>query len=152
MEKPENNYIMLESISREKRENRYLYIIHFKDKQTIKLGRANDSDVRMTDISVSRNHATLKLFNGYLYLKDNNSKFGSLINLNNNILISPQRQLAIQCGRLYLLFNMKKTCIAAFRCYKNLFLSALDYNDYLEEQNNKNKSKENAFEHLVIHN
>ena len=149
MQKPDNNYIMLESISREKRENRYLYIIHLKDKQSIKLGRANDSDVRMTDISVSRNHATLKLYNGYLYLQDNNSKFGSLISLNSNVLISPQRQLAIQCGRLYLLFNMKKTCIAAIRCYKNLYLSALDYNDYLEDEYYKEKSHANVYEHLV---
>lgn len=151
MQKPDNNYIMLESISREKRENRYLYIIHLKDKQSIKLGRANDSDVRMTDISVSRNHATLKLFNGYLYLQDNSSKFGTLINLNNNnVLMSPQRQLAVQCGRLYLQFNVKKTCIAAMRCYKNIYLSAMDYNDFLEDQHYKNKSNEKDVEHLVI--
>ena len=127
-----------------------MYIIHLKDKQNIKLGRANDSDVRMTDISVSRNHATLKLFNGYLYLQDNSSKFGTLIGLNNNVLISPNKQLAVQCGRLYLLLNMKKTCIAAMRCYKNIYLSELDYNDYLEDQYYKDKSNENVYEHLVI--
>lgn len=134
MQKPENNYIMLESISREKRENRYLYIIHLKDKQSIKLGRANDSDVRMTDISVSRNHASLKLYNGYLYLQDNSSKFGTLVNLQRSLIVIPQRQLALQSGKLYLLFNLKKTCFAAFRCYKNKTLMQQDYNDYLEAQ------------------
>jgi len=149
MQKPENNYIMLESISREKRENRYLYIIHLKDKQSIKLGRANDSDVRMTDISVSRNHASLKLYNGYLYLQDNSSKFGTLVNLQRNIVVVPQRQIALQSGKLFFLLNLKKTCFASFRCYKNKTLINLDYNDYLESQASSIKPEENEFVNLV---
>lgn len=149
MQKPENNYIMLESISREKRENRYLYIIHLKDKQSIKLGRANDSDVRMTDISVSRNHASLRLYNGYLYLQDNSSKFGTLVHLQKDIVIIPQRQLALQSGKLYLLLNMKKTCFAAVRCYHNKTLINQDYNDYLESQVILNKQEEVDYVNLV---
>ena len=34
--KPDTNYIILESISREKSENKYLYIIHLKESKTIK--------------------------------------------------------------------------------------------------------------------
>lgn len=37
LQKPEDNYIMLESISKEKTENKYLYIIHLKDQKIIKL-------------------------------------------------------------------------------------------------------------------
>ena len=133
MQKPECNYVMLESISREKRENRYLYIIHFKDKQTIKLGRANDSDVRMTDISVSRNHASLKLYNGHLYLQDNSSKFGTLVHLQNEVIVLPLKQLAIQSGKLYLFFNLRKTCFASLKCFTNKGLLNKDYNDYLEK-------------------
>jgi len=151
MEKPENNYIMLESISREKRENRYLYIIHLKDKQSIKLGRANDSDVRMTDISVSRNHASLKLFNGYLYLQDNSSKFGTLVNLQKNVIVIPKRQLALQSGKLFMLFNLKRTCFAAFRCFTNKALMQRDYNDLLEAQFClRVKENESDFVHIVM--
>jgi len=149
MQKPENNYIMLESISREKRENRYLYIIHLKDKQSIKLGRANDSDVRMTDISVSRNHASLKLYNGYLYLLDNSSKFGTLVHLQRNFKLIPQKQLALQSGKFYLLVNVKKTCFAAFRCYKNKTLMQQDYNDFLEAQAVLSKPEESDFVNIV---
>jgi hypothetical protein len=150
MQKPENNYIMLESISREKRENRYLYIIHLKDKQSIKLGRANDSDVRMTDISVSRNHASLKLYNGYLYLQDNSSKFGTLVHLQKDVTVLPQSQLALQSGKLYLLLNLKKTCFAAIRCYKNKSLISQDYNEYLESQALIIKPQDNEFVNIVI--
>jgi len=45
----------------------------------IKLGRGHDADVRVTDISVSRLHAFIKrATNGFFYLEDNNSKFGTL--------------------------------------------------------------------------
>jgi len=32
--KPDNNYLTLESISREKRETKYIYIIHMQDKRS----------------------------------------------------------------------------------------------------------------------
>lgn len=48
---------------------------------TFKLGRGHESDVRVSDISVSRCHAILKFDQsdqGY-YLEDNLSKFGTLV-------------------------------------------------------------------------
>jgi pSer/pThr/pTyr-binding forkhead associated (FHA) protein len=48
---------------------------------TFKLGRGHESDVRVSDISVSRCHAILKYDsndNTY-YLEDNLSKFGTLV-------------------------------------------------------------------------
>lgn len=89
-----------------------------KDKQIIKIGRANDSDVRITDISVSRNHANLKLFEGAFYLEDNSSKFGTLLQIPENFVVYPNKQLALQIGRTFVLFQMKKTCFAILRCYK----------------------------------
>jgi hypothetical protein len=130
--KPESNYLMLESLSREKRETRYLYIIHMQEKNEIKLGRSNDSDVRMTDISVSRNHAVLKLLHGDFYLEDNSSKFGTLVQIQNDITIIPNKQIAMQSGKLFLIFNTIKTCFAWVTCYKNKKLHKFDYNDLLE--------------------
>jgi len=122
-QKPENNYLILEAISKEKTENKFLYIIHMKDKQTIKIGRANDSDVRISDISVSRNHANLKLFEGAFYLDDNNSKFGTLLQIPEDFIVLPNKQLALQLGKTFLCFQMKKTCLAILRCYKyNFFI------------------------------
>lgn len=118
IQKPEKNYMVLEAINKEKAENKYLYIIHMKDKQIIKIGRANDSDVRITDISVSRNHANLKLFEGSFYIEDNNSKFGTLIQIPEDFIVYPDKQLALQIGKTFVLLQMKKTCLAILRCYK----------------------------------
>lgn len=57
-------------------------------KTEFKLGRGHESDLRVSDISVSRCHAILKYdatesFN--YYLEDNLSKFGTLILANNGI-------------------------------------------------------------------
>jgi pSer/pThr/pTyr-binding forkhead associated (FHA) protein len=48
---------------------------------TFKLGRGHESDVRVSDISVSRCHAILKydLKDHNFYLEDNLSKFGTLV-------------------------------------------------------------------------
>jgi pSer/pThr/pTyr-binding forkhead associated (FHA) protein len=45
----------------------------------IKLGRGHDCEIRITDISVSRNHAIIKFQNGGFYVFDNKSKFGTLV-------------------------------------------------------------------------
>lgn len=37
LQRPDENFIMLESITKEKTENKYIYIIHLKDKLEIKL-------------------------------------------------------------------------------------------------------------------
>ena len=52
-------------------------------KNKIKIGRGQDSDVRVVDdISVSRNHAFIhRDVNGHYYLTDNSSKFGTLLQI-----------------------------------------------------------------------
>ena len=65
IEKPNNPYIILEILSRDKNVCRGIQIINAKDKGTIKIvniflnlkGRGSDTDMRITDISVSRYHA-----------------------------------------------------------------------------------------------
>lgn len=46
-------------------------------------GRGNDSDVKISDISVSRLHALLKIKEDKIYIEDHQSKFGTLILLQN---------------------------------------------------------------------
>lgn len=45
----------------------------------IKLGRGHECEIRITDISVSRNHAQIKNVGNSFYVFDNKSKFGTLI-------------------------------------------------------------------------
>lgn len=45
----------------------------------IKLGRGHECEIRITDISVSRNHALIKQNLDGFYIYDNKSKFGTLV-------------------------------------------------------------------------
>ena len=58
-------------------------------KDFIKVGRGHDSEVRVTDISVSRCHALIKVSNkGDYVVEDNSSKFGTLIQVRKPYMLS----------------------------------------------------------------
>jgi pSer/pThr/pTyr-binding forkhead associated (FHA) protein len=78
-EKPQTDYMILESISSSPTKS--IYVTDLNDyKNTFKIGRGQDVDIRVSDISVSRFHATIaKTENNELVIKDNNSKFGTLV-------------------------------------------------------------------------
>jgi hypothetical protein len=138
--KPDQKYIILENIS-EKRENKNMYIITFKDKTSVKVGRSNDSDVRMTDISISRNHASISVINDKFYIEDNESKFGTLVQLNGDISVIPMKTLSLQFGKFYNVFTLKKSIFAYIRCYNNKRYLGMDYNECVRN-NYINKEEE----------
>ena len=82
IERPSSNFIILESLhTADTSASKYFYIVHTENKDIIKIGRGQESDVRITDdISVSRCHAILRrnASNEYL-LEDFESKFGTLV-------------------------------------------------------------------------
>jgi pSer/pThr/pTyr-binding forkhead associated (FHA) protein len=58
--------------------------------QKLYIGRGHDAHVRVTDISVSRLHAFLiKSAQGFYYLVDNESKFGTLALIKTPLEIKP---------------------------------------------------------------
>lgn len=68
------------------------------------VGRENTVDIRITDISVSRTHSHINYNSGNFYVADNNSKFGTLVLVQQPFEIPHQKNFAmcIQLGR-YLL-------------------------------------------------
>jgi pSer/pThr/pTyr-binding forkhead associated (FHA) protein len=70
------------------------------------MGRGHQCDLRISDISVSRVHALLRYKEGQFLLFDNESKFGTLIHLNNNYQIHNDKA-AIQIGRTVFTFVLK---------------------------------------------
>jgi len=48
------------------------------------MGRGHESEVRVNDISVSRCHTIIKYKDDGIYIKDNNSKFGTLVLIRQN--------------------------------------------------------------------
>jgi hypothetical protein len=60
-EKPDGDFLALESLNQEKNTSRIIHIIRPNDKKdSFKFGRGHESDLRINDISVSRCHAIIK--------------------------------------------------------------------------------------------
>jgi len=106
--KPPNQYIILESLRKDKNSGNGLHVISLYNNSSIKIGRSHDSELRITDISASRLHATIKYQNGGFYLEDQNSKFGTLVQVKRPILLEPNNLLSIQCGRTMITFTIKR--------------------------------------------
>lgn len=68
IQKPECPYVVLESVMRDRNSRIGLYIISMNNKNNIRLGRGHDSDIRISDISVSRFHALIQFEDNAFYL------------------------------------------------------------------------------------
>lgn len=113
IEKPKTNYIILESGSEEMKS---VHVLNIDDHRSIKLGRGNDSDMRIPDISVSRNHAIIHIKNTGLYIEDLNSKFGTLIRMKKDVCLDGDSSFKIQCGRTMLKISITKSW-SLFGCF-----------------------------------
>ena len=112
------------------------------ESESIRIGRANDSDLRVTDFTVSRNHAILYIQKGDFYIKDLMSKFGTHVQLQNEILVLPNSPIAIISGKIQIIFSIARNCFSFlkrfpyFKCNKNKKIISLDldYNEYLKDK------------------
>ena len=115
------NYLIIESITFDKNQNKYLYIVNLDrpiNEKNITIGRGHDCNLLLSDISVSRWHCFLTVDKNSkkIYIHDNNSKFGTLILVQTkNIVMCPQLKLCIQIGRTYLEILLKET-FSLFNC------------------------------------
>lgn len=107
VEKPAGPYIILEVISKD-RNSAGIQVISLSSNGCITMGRGHESDVRISDISVSRCHAKIYLRNGEFILEDNESKFGTLIQVKESLEISPSQQHTVQIGRSVITIAIKK--------------------------------------------
>ena len=103
------NYLILESITLDKHKNKFLYVIALENNKKIKLGRGHDSDILLSDISVSRIHCVISTENKNVYIEDNNSKFGTLILIqSSSIQMVENLPLYFQVGRTFFNCRYKK--------------------------------------------
>lgn len=77
----EGDYLIFETYSKLQSKSRIMHVVNFSKSNEIKLGRGHESNIRITDISVSRVHSIVTCVDGKFYLRDENSKFGTLISL-----------------------------------------------------------------------
>jgi hypothetical protein len=116
--KPEGEFITLEAVQRPRDSPQTIHLIPLQNKNNVRLGRGHDSDVRISDISVSRNHALVRYDQGKLILEDNESKFGTLVQVRRPIALDAESNFSIQCGRTVLSFacRMRTRCFSCFGC------------------------------------
>jgi hypothetical protein len=96
------NYICLESLTSDKHNNRFLYVADLDNKDDIKIGRGHKANLLISDISVSRIHSIIFKEKNVIYIKDNNSKFGTLILIQApSLKLNDFLNLNIQVGRTF---------------------------------------------------
>jgi len=101
----------------------------------LRIGRSSENDIKVSDISVSRTHASLYINNNNFYIIDNLSKFGTHIQMQNEFLVIPEKPLGMHSGKIQLKFTISRNCLSFLRCYKNKRLFKKDYNEYLKNLN-----------------
>ena len=110
-----NNYIIFESFELIN-QKKIIYIISFDEKNAISLGRGQECDVRLGDVTVSRMHSLiLRTKENKILIKDAGSKFGTLILLQAKKILINNKILSIQIGKLFLnlcvqYFNLNCLC------------------------------------------
>jgi FHA domain len=84
------NFIVLESINIEKSTSKTIFILTPANaNKEYRIGRGPEQDIRLNDISVSRQHARI-YFDGISFtLRDDLSKFGTLVQIQDTLLIRP---------------------------------------------------------------
>lgn len=109
IEKPPCPYIILEKLTTDN-SSPTLSLIVPEGNSNLKLGRGHQCDLRISDISVSRIHAHLKFDDGKFLIFDNDSKFGTLILLNNKYPVKLDKA-AVQIGRTVFTFVIKNISV-----------------------------------------
>lgn len=115
LEKPDNRYIFFESLNTE---SRVLIYFDFGIKDELKIGRSLDADIRFQDITISRSHCSIQIAGEDAYIRDNSSKFGTLIMLRDRIELIDRKKLAIQVNKVFILIVLNEFCYKLLRCIK----------------------------------
>uniref|UniRef100_A0A7S2N1M8 RING-CH-type domain-containing protein n=1 Tax=Zooxanthella nutricula TaxID=1333877 RepID=A0A7S2N1M8_9DINO len=104
MEVPETKapYVVLETMVRDaRRHSKGLHVVSLAEKPCV-LGRGHEIEVRIADVSISRSHATISYEDGNFVLRDDKSKFGTLVALHRSQEIFACRPHTLQMGRTVL--------------------------------------------------
>lgn len=102
--------LVLEELIRKKTDCKVIYyVIDLAEKRHISLGRADTNDICFEGVpSVCRSHAFLKYSERGLYLHDNGSKFGTLLQNMKGVLLKENETVVAQLGRSVLKFSLKQ--------------------------------------------
>lgn len=100
-------YVILETMNVDRASE--IYVISLFNKFSVKMGRGHDSDIRISDISVSRVHASIKYQDGTFFFADNDSKFGTLMLLKEPVGLLLGKPVHVQIGRSVFIITVGET-------------------------------------------
>ena len=102
-------FLVLESMRADKHKAKFIHIISYDKKSSINIGRANECELSISELSVSRFHCIIHKDEGELFLEDNSSKFGTLVLIqNNNMYMNDYVPLKVQTNKTYIKFKIVK--------------------------------------------
>ena len=128
-------FAVFESMRADKHKAKFIHIISFDKKNSINIGRANECELSISELSVSRFHCIIHKDEGDLYLEDNSSKFGTLVLIqNNNMIMNDYVPLKVQINKTFIKF--KVVIPFKFSCCKEPFTLESRKYDY-QIQNRK---------------
>jgi len=86
-------------------------------KKRFRLGKSHESDVRISDTSLSKDHAVIKFKSNQFYLEDKLSKFGTLVLVRSAYRLEPSFTAAVQIDRTVISFNVKNLSYSGERVF-----------------------------------
>ena len=114
-----NEFIVLESMRADKHRAKFIHIISFDTKDSINIGRANECELSIAELSVSRYHCIIHKDEGDIFIEDNSSKFGTLILVqNNNLIISDTLPLNLQINKTFIKIKIPTITGCSLLCCK----------------------------------
>ena len=112
-----DDYVIFEILFHEKNQYKILFVLSLdKKNQIIKIGRALDNHIVLSDNSISRNHCGLVVVNNKLFIEDMTSKFGTLI-----LIQTPKIQLTENLNLYLQIGNNFIKCKLYFPALNSLF-------------------------------
>ena len=82
-------------------------MIEYEESSELRIGRNNECEIRITDISISRKHGKIEMKNDNFYIYDTKSKFGTLICEPNLHIDLEMVKRGIQIGRTVATFELR---------------------------------------------
>ena len=129
------NYLIMESLTLDKENNKFLYVISLDKNREIKVGRGQVCDILLSDVSVSRIHCFLVISGKNIYIQDNDSKFGTLILIHSpTIKLVEGLPLYIQIARSFIKLLIKKESKFFGCCGISENLNVLEYYQQNQKQ------------------
>ena len=113
-------YIIFESIRVGRDKTKSYHVVTFDDRDFINIGRANECELSLAELSVSRFHSMIHKDNGQAFLEDNTSKFGTLVLVQNkNMIINEETPLRLQVNKTYIKFKLEIPFTFSLNCCGN---------------------------------